>query len=326
MRFFFLSLVAAANITGQTAPLGVRGTVVTDTLWSQSLGTRKSVVIYLPPSYASQSDRRYPVAYYLHGLAGRETDWTAHGHIDTVLDSLIAGGMREMIIVMPDGDDGWYTTWNSLADQAACRRNPPRRESAETYCVAWPHYDDYIVRDVVTFTDGKYRTIASRAHRAIAGLSMGGYGAMALSIGYPEVFGAAASHSGVISPLFAGPEPFDGHPRWAPSGAALEKGWGQVWTTIGPAFGRDTIGWAARDPGRRLGKLVAKRGAVAAPALFVDCGTEDGLINESRAFRWTAEQLGVSVTYHEWPGKHDWAYWRAHVAEGLHWIADRIGT
>lgn len=65
---------------------------------------------------------------------------------------------------------------------------------------------------------------------------------------------------------------------------------------------------------------------MAAPALFVDCGTEDGFINESRALRWTAEQLGVSVTYHEWPGKHDWVYWRAHVAEGLRWIADRIGS
>ena len=58
MRLFFLLFVAAANITGQTAPLAARGTVVTDTLWSQSLGIRKSVVIYLPPSYASQSDRR----------------------------------------------------------------------------------------------------------------------------------------------------------------------------------------------------------------------------------------------------------------------------
>lgn len=326
MRLFFLLLVVAANITGQTTPLGARGTVVTDTLWSQSLGTRKAAVIYLPPSYALQSDHRYPVAYYLHGLGGRETDWTAQGHINTVLDSLIAGGMREMIIVMPDGDDGWYTTWNSLADQAACRRNTQRREGADTYCVAWPHYDDYIVRDVVEFTDGKYRTIANRAHRAIAGLSMGGYGALALATGYPEVFGAAASHSGVISPLFAGPEPFDGHPRWAPSGAALEKGWKRYWTTMGPAFGRDTTAWAARDPGRRLGKLVAKRGALAAPALFVDCGTEDELINESRAFHWAAEQLGVAVTYHEWPGKHEWLYWRAHVAEGLHWIADRFGN
>jgi len=326
MRLFFLLLVVATNLTGQTTPQSVRGMVVTDTLWSQSLGTRKSVVIYLPPSYASQSDRRYPVAYYLHGLGGRETDWTSHGHMDTVLDSLIAGGMQEMIIVMPDGDDGWYTTWNSLADQAACRRNTSRRESAETYCVAWRHYDDYITRDVVTFTDGKYRTIANRAHRAIAGLSMGGYGAMALSIGYPEVFSAAASHSGVISPLFAGPVPFDGHPRWAPSGAALEQGWRQYWTTIGPAFGRDTTAWAARDPGRRLAKLVAKGGAMAAPALFVDCGTEDELINESRAFRWAAEQLGVAVTYHEWPGRHDWVYWRTHVAEGLRWIADHIGS
>jgi S-formylglutathione hydrolase FrmB len=323
MRTFVLLLCVASSLAGQ-APPGAHGTVITDTLWSQSLGTRKAVVVYLPPSYGARPERRYPVAYYLHGLTGRETDWTAQGHIDAVLDSLISRGMPEMIIVMPDGDDGWYTTWNSLGDQAACRAHPPQRESAATYCVAWPHYDDYIARDVVQFTDRKYRTVAERAHRAIAGLSMGGYGAMALSIGYPDVFGAAASHSGVLSPLFAGPEPFDGHPQWASSGEALEKGWGQLWASIGPAFGHDTIGWAARDPGRRLVKLVAKNGVGAAPALFVDCGTEDGLINQSRVFRWQAEQLGVTVTYHEWPGERNWVYWRAHVPESLVWLAAHI--
>ena len=61
------------------------------------------------------------------------------------------------------------------------------------------------------------------------------------------------------------------------------------------------------------------------PALFVDVGTEDELVDESRAFRWRAELLEVPVVYHEWPGKHDWPYWRAHVGESLAWIAGQIG-
>ena len=320
-----ISAVAASLLGAQ--PAVKSGTVVTDTLWSQSLGTKKSIVIYLPPSYGQSPARRYPVAYYLHGLTGRETDWTKYGMLAQTMDSLVAAGGPEMIIVMPDGDDSWYTTWNTLLDASLCRNNPPARERADTYCVPWPHYDDYIARDLVQFTDKKYRTLAERAHRAIGGLSMGGYGAMSLSLGYPEVFSAAASHSGVISPLFGGPKPFKGeNPVWAPDGASLEKGWGRVWSSIGPAFGKDTAAWWSRDPARRLEKLVAKKGKSAVPALFVDCGTEDGLIDENRVFRWVAEKNGIAVTYREWPGEHNWPYWRAHVPESLSWIGAHIAA
>jgi S-formylglutathione hydrolase FrmB len=61
------------------------------------------------------------------------------------------------------------------------------------------------------------------------------------------------------------------------------------------------------------------------PALFVDVGTEDGLLGQNRAFRDALGALGVPVAYAERPGGHTWAYWRAHVGDGLAWLADRIG-
>jgi putative tributyrin esterase len=316
--------VSAGPFAGPSPPDSLHGSVVTDTLWSQALGAKKAVIVYLPPSYASQPSRRYPVAYYLHGLGGAETDWTSHGRLDAVMDSLVAAGGPEMLVVMPDGDDGWYTTWNSLVTLEACRRTAPAREKADTYCVPWQHYDDYIARDVVQFADRKYRTRADRAHRAIAGLSMGGYGTMALAFEYPEVFAAAASHSGVLSPLYQGPHPFDGHPQWATDGATLEKAGGRLWPFIAPALGKDTAAWWSRDPARRLEKLVVRNGRAAAPALFVDCGAEDGLVDQSRAFKWNVERLGVAIVYHEWPGNHDWPYWTAHVGESLAWIGGQI--
>lgn len=315
-----LLLQAAAAPWGEPA----HGAVVTDTFWTQALGTRKQVIVYLPPSYGHAPVRRYPAAYYLHGITGNETNWTKAGELHLVMDSLVASGTPEMIVVMPDGDDGWYTTWNSLPSYDACRRAPPARESAEAYCVPWPHYDDYVARDLVQFIDRKYRTYATRERRAIAGLSMGGFGAMTLAFQYPDVFSAAASHSGVLSPLYEGPHPFDGHPLWAPSGEALEKDYGQLWPLIHPALGRDTAEWWSRDPGRRLDRLIAKSGKEAVPALFADVGTEDGLVDQSRAFRAHAEDRGVAVTYQEWSGKHDFQYWRAHVGESLAWIAARI--
>ena len=306
------------------ADSAAQGQVVADTLWSQSLGTRKQAIVYLPPSYARSLRRRYPVAYYLHDMAGDETNWTRLGGMREVMDSLVGAGVPEMIVVMPDGDDGWYTTWNSLPDLGSCRRNPPTTEDPSTYCVAWPHYDDYIARDLVRWTDRRYRTQAAREHRAIAGQSMGGYGALALAAGYPDVFGAAASHSGMVAPLYEGPHPFDGHPAWASDGAALERVRSRAWKTIARAFGHDTAAWWSRDPGRRLERLVARRGTAAVPALFVDVGTEDLLVDQSRAFKWRADQLGLPLVYHEWPGAHEWSYWRAHVGESLTWIAGHI--
>jgi enterochelin esterase-like enzyme len=170
-----------------------RGTVVTDTLWSQALGARKSLVMYLPPSYGTDASRRYPVAYYLHGAGGDENNWSRQGRLGLVMDSLVNAGGPEMIVAMPDGDPwSFYTTHNLLLDAAGCRRLMlPDTASAATIardCVAWSHYDDYIAYDVVRHVDAKYRTLASRERRAIAGLSMGGYGAMLLSLQYPAVF------------------------------------------------------------------------------------------------------------------------------------------
>lgn len=320
------SLAASPSVRAQGPS---RGSVDTLRFWSQSLGTHKRALVWLPPSYASQTARRYPSVYYLHGLWGSETDWTRQGRLDATLDSLTAAGLPEMIVVMPDGDDGWYTTWNKLLDISVCRREFKPRPGDDTdasYCVPWPHYDDYIAHDLVRAVDKRYRTVATRARRAIAGLSMGGYGALSLALQYPEVFRAAASHSGVVSPTYNGAHPFDGTPRYAATDAALRESWGdRMWPFIAPAFGVDTAGWFARDPTRRAQRLVAtQRGMV--PAIFLDCGTEDGLIDQNRALRAELTRMGLAPAYAEWPGKHDWPYWTTHARESLAWLATQVAS
>lgn len=303
------------------------GTVDTLTFWSQSLGINKRALVWLPPSYSSATAQRYPSLYYLHGLWGSEGNWLQQGALGATLDSMTKAGLPEMIVVMPDGDDGWYTTWNKLLDVSVCRRSftpRPGDPDAASYCVPWPHYDDYIARDLVAAVDARYRTQPARAHRAIAGLSMGGYGAVALALQYPHVFVAAASHSGVVSPAYTGGHPFDGTPRYALSDSALEASWGErMWPLISPAFGTDTAAWYARDPTRRVQRLVATN-APEIPAIFLDCGTEDGLVDQMRAFRYELDRLGRPPAYAEWPGKHDWDYWRSHARESLSWLARQV--
>jgi S-formylglutathione hydrolase FrmB len=319
-----LTLALVAGLASGVARADTaRGEVRPDTMWSDALGVYKRMLVYLPPSYHRQSSRRYPVAYYLHGAWGAEDDWVSLGRIDRTMDSLIAAGMREMIVVLPDGDDGWYTTWNALNNTATCRADSARRESADTYCVPWPKYDEYIARELVAHIDSSYRTLARRETRGIAGLSMGGYGAISLALRYPDLFGAAASHSGVLSPRYAGPAPYTAPTRYAASVDAIRARYTPgLWALMQPAFGRDTIGWRARDPAVYARQLVTSRGRI--PALLIDVGREDPFLEQNRAFRFELAALGIPLRYAEWPGKHEWAYWRLHVVESLVWMAEVI--
>jgi S-formylglutathione hydrolase FrmB len=329
LRTVLLLLGCASALPAQapTAPVP-RGTIRTDTMWSQALGITKSLTVYLPPSYQSAEGaaRRYPVAVYLHGAFGSETDWSVQGRMGPVMDSLVAVGLREMIVLMPDGDDGWWTTWNGLNDVAACRRTP-RTENADTYCVPWPKYDDYVVHDVLAYTDARYRTVRAREARAIAGLSMGGYGAISIAARNPSVFAAAVSHSGVLRPALLADSSTLATTgvvtlRDARTRDELRAVSGGRWDRIVPAFGTDSVSWMSRDPSRLLTRAL-RRGETL-PALMVDVGTEDYLLPMSRSFRDNMATLQVPLQYAEWPGKHDWAYWRAHLPESLRFIASRV--
>jgi putative tributyrin esterase len=316
-----LSLIV--SLMAGPAPLPpARGEVRSAKFFSSALGVWKRFIVYLPPSYPRQPTRRYPVAYYLHGYSGNESDWLSRADIAGVMDSLIAGGMPELILVLPDGDNGWYTTWAEPRDPATCAADSTLAEAAETYCVVHPRYDDYVAVDLVAHIDSTYRTIADRAHRGVAGLSMGGYGAVTLALRFPAVFAAAASHSGVLSPFYAGPHPYADPARYHSSPDSLQAGWGGFWSAIAPVFGSDTARWWAGDPAREARALLAQHRPM--PALFIDVGRDDGLADENRAFHAELTALGVAHQYAEWPGKHSWRYWSAHEAESLVWMGRQI--
>lgn len=318
------SVVVALCLALGTVSARAQGEWSVDTLnfWSQALGVRKRALVLLPPSYRQALDRRYSVALYLHGYSGNEGNWLARGDLAATAARERAATGRELIVVMPDGDDSWYTTWNTLGDYPRCRREFVARpgDTADSYCVPWPHYDDYIARDVVRAVDSTYRTKASAATRGIAGLSMGGYGAIALALRYPDVFGAAASHSGTVSPMFRGAFAKTGAPQYADSVDELGRVWqANLFASLLPAFGRDTIAWAARDPARLAAALHTH-----APALFLDVGVDDVFLGQNRALHWELERMQIAHEYHEWPGGHSWTYWAQHAVESFAWLARRL--
>lgn len=313
--------VTPASASHAVVPQPPAGTLRTDTLWSQSLGVRKALTVYLPPSYQSGT-ARYPLLVYLHGRSGSERDWAGAGRLPQVMDSLIAAGFPEAVVVMPDGDDGWYTTWASLPDAASCAADTVRKEPAATYCVPWPHYDDYIARDLVAFVDRRYRTIGTPASRGIAGLSMGGYGALTLAFAYPDVFGAAVSHSGVLSPRLRVGATSSDPDRYGRNMSELAAGVRHLWPSLRAVFGTDTIAWRARDPQVLAERLLARvrRGEARLPLLRFDSGRDDLWTPQNRDLDAALTRLGIPHTYAEYPGAHTWDYWRARLPESLRFL------
>jgi S-formylglutathione hydrolase FrmB len=333
---FVLGLVVAAACSGKS-PSGETPTasttptappagppsasrVATEHFHSDALGVDKAVVVYLPRGYDSDAARRWPVFYYLHGLGGNETNWVQNGKLDAAADALGLGA----IVVMPDGDDGFYVDSASKIDYDQCMKDGtglflPDREPHDTTCVRSRNYESYIAKDLVGWVDAHYRTLARRDGRAIAGLSMGGFGAMELGMRHPDEFAAAASHSGAIALLYKGPRPF------APGKTELitdVAGWGQAVGPIGMwiqlMFGNDIAEWKAHD----VVELAAKtQGKV---ALYIDCGTEDDFALQDNA-QYVHEALTAKHIEHEFfigPGKHDFAFWSARLPKSLAFLRD----
>ena len=175
--------ITSTGTVTTTGTIPANGTIVTDSLISPELGgQRRTILVYLPPSYNTPfgQNKRYPVLYLLHGSPGQAHDWFTAGKANQSADTLIAlGKIPELIMVLPDGNGrpGATSEWADSYDH---------RQLIESY----------VVNDVVKYIDSKYRTIPDAEHRAIGGLSMGGFGATNIAVHHPDVFGYVISLGG----------------------------------------------------------------------------------------------------------------------------------
>lgn len=228
--------------------------------------------IILPSGYDS-TVRRYPVLYLLHGLMGSYVDWESRTRLTEYVKGL------DLIVVMPDGNDAWYT--NSAGD-------PQDR------------FEDYIVKDLVSTIDASYRTISTRHARAVAGLSMGGYGAIKFALKYPHMFTFAGSLSGALN---------------AASNIDLTK------LPEKYAAGRMRIfgptGGLTRTENDLLTLVAKVTDPARLPYLYLDCGTSDPLLKANRDFTAWLPPQNIRYEYHEVPGAHTWQYWDQQVREML---------
>lgn len=167
----------AGVVAGVTAPPPVTpsgGYLKDGAFYSEALGRTMPYGIYLPPSYDSDPNRRYPVVYMLHGAGGHYSEWVAYGLPESAEDLIWNSEIQPVIIVMPQGDQSYFVN------------------HVGTDGVRW---GDYIAFDLVAHIDATYRTIPQPSSRAIGGLSMGGFGALQLAFTHSEIFGVVGAHS-----------------------------------------------------------------------------------------------------------------------------------
>jgi putative tributyrin esterase len=250
---------------------------------SAALGQARDLRVWLPPGYARDKGTRYPVIYVLHGLGGSERDFFKLGRLESHLQAaLTAGALPPVIVVSPDGDDGYWT------DHA------PRPDGPG------PRWGAFISEDLIAWVDARYRTVPDRAHRAIVGVSMGGYGALSLALTHPERFGAAVSLSGALFPALPTHRPV----------------YRRVWGDPG-----DPAWFARASPMHLLASLPLD---APMPALYVFCGADDelGFQAFADAAHGVLVERGIDHAYRVGPGGHTWKVW---AAEAPQWLAF-IGT
>jgi S-formylglutathione hydrolase FrmB len=169
----------------QVERIRIHGTALEGNLEGDAVD--RDVLVYLPPSYAKEKSRRYPVVYALHGYSIGAEQWSKEIHVPQTIEGAFAQGAKEVIVVLPDSK----TLHNG---------------SMYSSSVTTGDFERFIAQDVVAYVDAHYRTIPNRLARGLVGHSMGGYGATRIGMKHADVFGSLYIMSPCcLSPRQAGP-------------------------------------------------------------------------------------------------------------------------
>jgi S-formylglutathione hydrolase FrmB len=249
----------------------------------------REVIVYLPPGYSAQSQRRYPVLYILHGYGGfnlqHTTEWEQWGLMQGVQDAIVSGTAQPMIVVqpnsfMPDGQCSLYFNHGPGSDGKP--------------------WGDYIWKDVVNYIDTNYRTIPRRESRAIGGYSFGGQGALSLALNHPQVFRVVGGHS----PSFRSA---DGSIGFLNDGNWYNQ-FDPIWLVQNTDNAKQLAIWldvAAGDDKVR------------------DCG--EGSDRCVEAFHSLLTSRSIPHEWQDtWPGPHESSYWQGHLSDYLAWYSSQL--
>jgi putative tributyrin esterase len=251
-------LMHGASTGAQQTPTETPGAVIQ--VPSTALKRQQAVMILLPTTYNTSQTKRYPVLYLLHGGGQDHTAFSTRNWFR-------AQASREMIVITPNAEDSWYV--NSAVDPVA-------------------KYEDFVIRDLVGYIDSHYRTIPTRQGRAVAGISMGAWGAMLIGLKHHRLFGAVGAMSA----------PF-GISRQAPDMDMTSKTQQRFGSPMSPER-------LDRDPGT----IVTNIPLDSVPKLYLACGSLDLFVQDNRSFVQRLAERKIPYEYHELsPFGHSWDVW-----------------
>ena len=231
------------------------------------------------PQAENAEQKPLKTLYLLHGIVGNYTDWVNGTRIQAWAEA------NDLAVIMPSGENRFY-----LDDE----------KSGELY-------GEFIGKELVEFTRKLFPLSDKREDTFIAGLSMGGYGAIRNGLKYAENFGCVIGLSAALV-----------HDTWkdADNSAPIFTFRRNYYEAI---FGEyDKVKGSDKDPKALLLKLKEEGRPV--PKMYLCCGTEDGLVTANRDFRDFLNENGVDLTYVEGPGKHDWVFWDTYIKKVLDWL------
>jgi len=284
---------------GELTPLMLPGggTVEFSSYDSACLGGKEYFSIFLPPSYAKDPSRTYPVVYFLHGLNNDYTSWTVdrYGSIQNRVEELILSSKTpEFIMVHPDGDASFYC---NSADGSK-------------------KYEDLITGELIKYMENNYRAKKGRENRSIGGTSMGGFGALKVAMKHPDLYAATAGDSPII---FLGKNPLD-VPEQMKQARFYQFFQNLLQSIFGNPFNEEL--WAANNP-----LVLAKSGKLNGLKIYFDYGTEDRYIRDFRldegakALDKILTEANVPHTFKVRQGEpHGWALVAAHLQESIEFL------
>ena len=242
--------------------------IVEEILQSSLMQRELPFRVLLPENYEA-SKASYPVLYLLHGLFGSCDNWLELTEIKNYLAD------KEFVVVLPEGGNNWYS---------------------DSATVETDKFESSFINELIPAVEANYRISASREKRAIAGLSMGGFGALKFALKRPDLFIFAGSMSGAFNaPLLTGNE--------------KKPDWQELYPSVLEVFGQRDSAVRIENDLFEIIRKVSGENISSIPYIYIDCGTQDSFLEVNRELSKLLEEKNIALQYNEISGGHDWLYW-----------------
>ncbi len=263
-----------------TVSWAATGRVECNSLPSKILSRSVPYCAVLPSSFDADKTRHYSVLYFLHGLGDNEQFFVHSGAWNLTEDMREKGELKEFLIVTPEAGASFYINSKDGKDR----------------------YEDFLLQEFFPVVEKRYRVAPGRGHRGIAGISMGGYGALHLAFRHPELFVSVSAHSAALIeklPAFLGPAPNSPRSR-----------------VLGAVFGSppDAAFWERNSP-----IALARTANLTGLKIYFDCGDQDdyGFDAGANALDKVLTGRHIAHEFHIYPGRHDAGYFAEHLPASL---------